>query len=73
MTIKIIDNRGNIVDFVLHVYDTRELPDGFYTEIKYDLNVREFKNGNYATMMLPYPVRIPRGVYAYTMKGHPYY
>lgn len=68
---KIIDNRGNIVDFVLHVYDTKELPDGFYTEIKYDLNVREFKNGNYATMMLPYPVRIPRGVYAYTMKGHP--
>ena len=22
-------------------------------------------------MMVPYPVRIPRGVYAYTMKGHP--
>ena len=68
---KIIDNRGNIVDFVLHVYDTKELPDGFYTEINYDLNVREFKNGNYATMMLPYPVRIPGGVHAYTMKGHP--
>lgn len=68
---KIIDNRGNIVDFVLHVYDTKDLPDGFYTGIKYDLNVREFKNGNYATMMLPYPVRIPGGVHAYTMKGHP--
>ena len=68
---KIIGNRGNIVDFVLHVYDTKDLPDGFYTGIKYDLNVREFKNGNYATMMLPYPIRIPGGVHAYTMKGHP--
>jgi len=68
---KIVKNQGNIVDFVLHVYDTKELPDGYFTEIKYNLNVREFKNGNYATMMLPYPVRIPGGVHAYTMKGHP--
>ena len=68
---KIVNNRGNIVDFIIEVQDTKGLKQWELQNWKYDLTVRQYKNGNYATMMVPYPVRIPRGVYAYTMKGHP--
>ena len=68
---KIADNRGNIVDFIIEVLNTKDLKQWELQNWKYNLTVRQYKNGNYATMMVPYPVRIPRGVYAYLLKEEP--
>ena len=68
---EIVKNRGNIVDFVLYVYDPKDLDTGYYIGMNYELNVTHSNNGNFATMIVPYPVRIPQGVHAYKLRGEP--
>ena len=65
----IAENRGNIVDFTLEVLDPKTASETELKPFNYELNVNDFKNGFYATMMVPFAVTLPEGVRAYSLNN----
>ena len=61
----IANNGGNVVDFVLKVLKPTDSDIQYFS---YKLNIPACNNGNYATMVLPFAVKLPNDIRAYKLK-----
>lgn len=63
----IFDNDGKVVDFILEVQDSKDLDNTSLEGTTYNLTVRKGKNGNFATMQVPFAVTLPNHMRAYRL------